>query len=126
MVNISSTPLNEIEIKLLRKGLSFCPSRQVNWFGINPDMTQVYRRFKFKIWFEQTERMDTPRGNAELQLQDLYTQSEFNPMITSHALDTYINLVNTDLDMLKESIDKSGIRYPNIMREKNVCITDPS
>lgn len=48
----------------------------------------------------------------------IYILSEFNPIVTSHALDTYINLVKTDLDVLKNHVKDSDIRHPNITREE--------
>lgn len=48
VVNISSTVLSDIEVRLLQKGLSFCPSSSINWFDVDLDMTQFFKTFEIK------------------------------------------------------------------------------
>lgn len=57
-------------------------------------------------------------SDAELQDFNLHVSSEFNPNVTSPALDTFINLVKTDLGKLRDQIRDSGVRYPNITQEE--------
>lgn len=50
--------------------------------------------------------------------------SDFNPNIQGPALETYMNLVKSDLDALRGSIGDGGIRHPNIRREEMAAMNN--
>ena len=47
VVNLSSVNLNETEIKLLSKGLSFCPTpHKIDWIELKTDLSDFARRLR--------------------------------------------------------------------------------
>ena len=56
VVNLSSVDLSEAEIKLLSKGLSFCPTpRKVDWIELKADVEDFSRRLRLKEYFHGRE-----------------------------------------------------------------------
>lgn len=46
VVNISSVELSPIHLNGLSKGLSFCPNAKPDWFQLELDLTQLFKRLK--------------------------------------------------------------------------------
>lgn len=51
MVNISSTNLTDIQTRVLSKGLSYCPAIKTDWFQLELDLQQFFRKLKLRVWF---------------------------------------------------------------------------
>lgn len=93
------------QIKVLSKGLSFCLSRMVDWFQLELDFAHFFRN----LWLKVAMQNFTEFG--------LSIKYDFNPTVTSNAIDTYVNLVKNDINALRNEVTYS-IRYPNITREE--------
>ena len=51
VVNLSTVDLSEAEVKLLSKGLSFCPIPQkIDWIELKADLEDFSRRLRLKEW----------------------------------------------------------------------------
>ena len=56
VVNLSSVDLSEAEIKLLSKGLSFCPApHKVDWIELKADVEDFSHRLRLKQYFHGRE-----------------------------------------------------------------------
>ena len=56
MVNLSTVDLSEAEVKLLSKGLSFCPTPQkIDWIELKADLEDFSCRLGLKEYFHGRE-----------------------------------------------------------------------
>lgn len=92
MVNISSTQLSSVELSLLSRGLSFCPTTKTDWFGLDLNLVQFLRRLKLSVCFDGHWDDRGWLGNFDsvdfcMKDYDLYVKREFNPPLVSHFIE---------------------------------------
>lgn len=99
----------------------FSPSRMIDWFQLELDLTQFFGSLRLKVWFNQQHKPSYAIDITKLQFMnfDLSIKSDFNPTVTSNAIETFVSLAKKDLNILKVEIVGS-IRYHNIMSEE-IC-----
>ncbi|KAJ8023275.1 hypothetical protein HOLleu_35642 [Holothuria leucospilota] len=61
IANLSNYTLSNGEQRLLSRGLSFCPSRDLNPVGLCQDMEQYLRRIKLKEYFQNDDTNSSPK-----------------------------------------------------------------
>ena len=60
VVNISNVPLSQSEVKLLSRGLSFCPKpSNIDQFQLKDDVKQFFRRLRLREFFYDPEDTTT-------------------------------------------------------------------
>lgn len=97
MVNISLHILTNIELSALNKGLSFFPTSQVDWFGLELDIYHLFRKIKLKTFFGRNTGENVMTRSSEIMIQDtgLSKKSDFTPIINSPPIDTFITVKNS-------------------------------
>lgn len=118
MVNISSQTLSPICIQVLAKGLSFCPNPHMDWFQLELDLHQFFRRLKLRVWFnDKTPTVQTEIVNRPvlcLKDFDLNVKSDFSPNVNNSSIDAFIDLVKADIDLLRKHSQQLPFKYPNM------------
>lgn len=117
MVNISDFPLTPTQTKLLSKGLSFYSSTHMNWFDLEFDLMQLFRRLKLKVWFANpsisarsvvnTTTSVAQQAEVCLKRFDLRFGSDFLPSVNSPPIETFMDLVKNQAITIKQA-DKGG------------------
>lgn len=122
MVNISNTILTHVQLKLLPKGLSFCPSPRMDWFQLKLDLTQFFR--KLKVWFNTVPAQTNPPGKHTehmgftLKKYGLSKTSDFIPPIVPHHFETFSDLVRKNIETLQDLRFGQKLVYPNMTGEE--------
>ncbi|XP_066453998.1 uncharacterized protein [Eleutherodactylus coqui] len=107
-------------MKVLCKGLSFCPTPMTDWFSLDLDLRRFFRKLRLKAYFSDvtsSSSVDAPTvsvtDKAAFTLQDtgLYNKSTFQQPNNVHAIETYVGLVNRDVQKLRSS--HTNVRYHN-------------
>lgn len=65
VVNISSICLSDTQIKLLSKGLSFCPVYGMDWFKLDVNLYNFFRNIRLKTFFAGRDMMPSYTGDAD-------------------------------------------------------------
>lgn len=107
MVNKSSHILTETERVALNKGISFCPTTKVDWFGLEMNLHALFRNIKLKVMFGDIFFDVSQKNISEITLRDvgLCKKSNFTPVINSSAIDTFIAAVKNGVCDLRERIN---------------------
>ncbi|CAJ0948237.1 unnamed protein product [Ranitomeya imitator] len=106
VVNISSVVLSDVEVKVLSKGLSFCPSNNPDWFGMEGDLQGYFWRLRLSSYFsDKADSLNADGGNVTkgftLREVGLYNKSNFQPPNRNHFVESYIELVQRDIEKMK-------------------------
>lgn len=112
--NLSSHDLNPYEIKLLEKGLSFCPDNKADSFELFLDLHQFTRKLTLKRFFAIQERQNKPHTHNEqgshnsgiplehiCKKKEVKSKSAFYPTSSQgNFIETFHDLVASDLEEL--------------------------
>lgn len=102
VVNISDCLLTPAQTRMLSKGLSFCPSTHLNWFQLELDLTQFFRKLKLKVNFSNfsvpVNANVVPKTELWLKMFNLSLGSDFVPAGNFHPLETFMELVRNDFE----------------------------
>ncbi|XP_077111244.1 uncharacterized protein LOC143767108 [Ranitomeya variabilis] len=102
-------PQGEQELAVLQKGLSFCPTPNWDALQLKKDLEYFYRTIRLKTHFGSiTDNLHTPiptRGDGippalSITTLGLRNRSNFCPPRTYHAAETFISLVDKEIDSL--------------------------
>ena len=96
VVNLSSVNLNETEIKLLSKGLSFCPTpHKIDWIELKTDLSDFARRLRLKEYFYGRESSEyyNPEDDNPFKRKSTWTPDKNR----EPALDLFIHLITKDI-----------------------------
>ncbi|XP_056405570.1 uncharacterized protein LOC130297282 [Hyla sarda] len=120
VINISSKCLSSLEIGVLQKGLSFCSTDKLDTFQLDIDLERFFRMIRLKAHFSTDRPQQDSSARFEesvpspgiLKLEDfnLKQKSHFMPPKYYHPVETYCNLVKTDIDNLVKEIKKGDHR----------------
>ncbi|XP_073510840.1 uncharacterized protein [Phyllobates terribilis] len=136
--NLSKYPLDEVEQKVLTKGLNFCPSQETNHFDRFVDLNKFVRRVTLTRYFElkkkNAEKPTTkttsdliipPDNSMELDKNihlEIKTHSNLNPVHHRGSyIETFLALVNEDfrtLDSTKFSKNQLTIKNRDNINKK--------
>lgn len=124
VVNISSFELSSAHLHLLSKGLTFCPNIKPDWFQLELDLFQFFRKIKLRVWFDTKEPATNPNQetnivkNPMLCLKDfdLNIPSNFVPNLNVHPVETFIGLVRNDISML-QTHESAQSSHPNMTND---------
>ena len=95
VVNLSGIALEEAEINLLSKGLSFCPSpRHIRKEEILDDLEKYFRRLRLKEFFLEEEEEEDSDANSLFRPPSTWMP----PKRRDAALETYIKKTRTDVE----------------------------
>ena len=123
VVNLSSVDLSEAEIKLLSKGLSFCPTpRKVDWIELKADVEDFSRRLRLKEYFHGRESSQyisdpnpfkkkstwTPNKDRDLGLE-LFIQLLKNDILNSKPSKIADNISKSEREALQTLINHTDI-----------------
>ena len=122
MINLSGVALDDQEINLLSRGLSFCPTpRQANNEIILDDLEGYFRRLRLKEFFLDEEEEN---DNAETQSQFRPSSKWMPPKGRDTALETYIKKVRTDVERQLEA-NKNKRCKDNLPSVEKKCPPEP-
>ena len=96
VVNLSSVNLNKTEIKLLSKGLSFCPTpHKIDWIELKTDLSDFARRLRLKEYFHGKESSEyyNPEDDNQFKRKSTWTPDKNR----EPALDLFIHLITKDI-----------------------------
>ncbi|CAJ0961173.1 unnamed protein product [Ranitomeya imitator] len=96
---------SETELKVLNMGLSFCPTPKWDSFQLERDLQQFYRNIRLKVYFEESTNSfrpastpaQTERSILTIDQLGLRNRSTFIPPKSSHAVETFVNLLDRDV-----------------------------
>lgn len=82
------------------------------------DLYQFIRRLKLRVWFHDKKptQSGSDFGAPVFRLNDLHlnVKSDFLPMIQCPAIETYINLVKSEVECLKQIENNKPLSHPNL------------
>ncbi|CAJ0950028.1 unnamed protein product, partial [Ranitomeya imitator] len=93
------------ELKVLNMGLSFCPTPKWDSFQLERDLQQFYRNIRLKVYFEESTNSFRPVSTPAqtegsiltIDQLGLRNRSTFIPPKSSHAVETFVNLLDRDV-----------------------------
>ncbi|CAJ0951528.1 unnamed protein product, partial [Ranitomeya imitator] len=96
---------SETELKVLNMGLSFCPTPKWDSFQLERDLQQFYRNIRLKVYFEESTNFPGPVSTPAqtegpiltIDQLGLRNRSTFVPPKSSHAVETFVNLLDRDV-----------------------------
>ncbi|CAJ0920678.1 unnamed protein product [Ranitomeya imitator] len=96
---------SETELKVLNMGLSFCPTPKWDSFQLERDLQQFYRNIRLKVYFEESTNSFRPVSTPAqtegsiltIDQLGLRNRSTFIPPKSSHAVETFVNLLDRDV-----------------------------
>ncbi|KAJ8035405.1 hypothetical protein HOLleu_22628 [Holothuria leucospilota] len=97
IANLSNYTLSNGEQRLLSRGLSFCPSRDVNPIDLFQDMEQYLRRIKLKEYFQNDDTnssLQTPLSREPSHKKSNWTP----PSGRNQYIDSYVQTARGSLD----------------------------
>ena len=140
VVNLSSVNINETEIKLLSKGLSFCPApHKIDWIELKTDLSDFTRRLRLKGYFYGKESSEyynaeddnpfkrkstwTPDKNREPAL-DLCIHLITKDILNTKPLKTADKLTKQEREALKNLTERNDIVIKPADKGKATVIMD--
>ncbi|KAJ8029907.1 Proline-rich transmembrane protein 1 [Holothuria leucospilota] len=97
IANLSNYTLSNGELRLLSRGLSFCPSRDVNPVDLCQDMEQYLRRIKLKEYFQNDDTNSSPQ--TPLSREPSHKKSYWTPPSgRNQYIDSYVQTARGHLD----------------------------
>lgn len=117
VVNLSSTILTDSELKLLRKGLNFCPTPlSIDFKDIQSDITNFARKLSLKEYFSKV----TSDSDHE-QTTDTYTPSTLHflnkPKRNQISKPSREPVINAYVDMLRHDFQSIRKQRPKLKRD---------
>ncbi|CAJ0964495.1 unnamed protein product, partial [Ranitomeya imitator] len=117
---------------VLQRGLSFCPTPPFNDFTLDQELNRFYRSLQLKVHFSKSDIV-TPvsqistasNGNEILTLKklNLTLRSSFSPPRTYHPVETFISLIQNDVDKQLSDIHHSRFHVSsNMSRAEKLAI----
>ena len=101
VINLSSAALDDDKIKLLSRGLSFCPTpQQANTCSeaVLDDLEGYFRCLRLKELFLDEDDEEEESNNAATQIQFRPPSMWMPPKGRDAALETYIKKFRTDVE----------------------------
>ena len=96
IVNLSSVNINETEIKLLFKGLSFCPTpHKIDWIKLKTDLSDFARRLRLKEYFYGKESSEYYKPDDDNSFKHKSTWSPDKNR--EPTLDLFTHLITKDI-----------------------------
>ncbi|CAJ0925197.1 unnamed protein product [Ranitomeya imitator] len=104
------------QLRLLEKGLSFCPTYRFNSFQLNIDLERFYRNLRLKAYFhEQTPIASPPlvTQTTPINLKDLglRLRSNFSPPKNSAPVETFITLINREVSNFCKQVVRGDFTF---------------
>ena len=96
---MSDSPLSTSEQCLLNKGLSYVPIPKLDPFKLKVEMFKFYRSIKLKYFY----RKDNVQVYSPSNAPPLRVKSKFCPPVNNSTIDTFIKLVDKDIDNLTKT-----------------------
>ncbi|XP_040278114.1 contactin-2 [Bufo bufo] len=93
-------------MNLLQKGLSFSPTGSLDTLNLDTDLQRFYRNIRLKAHFSsehmvpQSVHSETGTGSLTAKMFNLKIRSTFSPPRLHHPIETFINLVQRDVETL--------------------------
>ncbi|XP_075684577.1 uncharacterized protein LOC142652784 [Rhinoderma darwinii] len=121
---MSSRDLSNVEISALNNGLTFSPTTNMDWFQLELDLFDFFRKIKFKVLFADKNLEARPEKHTEITLREvrLHKKSLNQPYISEPAIDAFINIVKQRIRILRESENGRFVGPPNLTRDEMVAI----
>ncbi|CAJ0923227.1 unnamed protein product [Ranitomeya imitator] len=118
VINISSKSMDTSQLTLLQKGLSFCPTYKFNSLELNMDLQRFFRNLRLRVYFStQLPAGDPPSqaGQSLLGLRGLglRSPSSFMPPKNSPPIETFISLVERDIDAFHRDLHLGKFHFHN-------------
>ncbi|CAJ0920486.1 unnamed protein product, partial [Ranitomeya imitator] len=116
VINISNKSLNTSQLRLLEKGLSFCPTYKFNAFQLNVDLKRFYRNLRLKAYFcEQTpmttQAVVTKATPINLKDLGLKLRSNFSPPKSCAPVETFITLIDREVTNFCKQIVRGDFTF---------------
>ncbi|CAJ0952547.1 unnamed protein product [Ranitomeya imitator] len=117
-VQTRSQALSPPQMSLLQKGLSFCPSYKLDTFQLDMDLQKFYRSLRLKVFFNKTDNINTsissPLVSSPVNLQQLgiKTRSNFMPPKNDHPIETFIELIDREVELFKQDVARGKLHCP--------------
>ena len=100
VVNLSTVDLYEAEVKLLSKGLSFCPTPQkIDWIELKADLKDFSRRLRLKEYFHGRESSNYVSDPNPFKKKNSWTPNKDRDL----GLEFFIQLLKSDILNTKPS-----------------------
>ena len=100
MVNLSTVDLSEAEVKLLSKGLSFCPTPQkIDWIELKADVEDFSPRLRLKEYFHGRESSNYVSDPNPFKKKNSWTPNKDRDL----GLELFIQLLKSDILNTKPS-----------------------
>ena len=100
MVNLSTVDLSEAEVKLISKGLSFCPTPQkIDLIELKADLEDFSRRFRLKEYFDSRESSNYVSDPNPFKKKNSWTPNKDRDL----GLELFIQLLKGDILNTKPS-----------------------
>ena len=97
VVNLSTVDLSEAEVKLLSKGLSFCPTLQkIDWIELKADLEDFPRRLQLKEDFHGRESSNYVSDPNPFKKKNSWTPNKDRDF----GLELFIQLLKSDILIL--------------------------
>ncbi|CAJ0950132.1 unnamed protein product [Ranitomeya imitator] len=120
--NISSQVLSSMELQVLQRGLSFCPTPPFNDFTLDQELNRFFRSLRLKVHFSSSAispllATDSVISDTTLTLKklNLVHRSVFSPPRVYHPVETYISLVKNEVRQKLMDIQQVHHRIRNNM-----------
>ena len=115
MINLSSRSLNQHELAVLSKGLSFVPSQQADPFTTKVELFKFFRSVKLKAFFAKdnspqplTAQLRTstePTAEVTCSVKAFKPKSTFVPQVLNASVNTFCRLVDQEASALASSAE---------------------
>ena len=100
VVNLSTVDLSEAEVKLLSKGLSFCPTPQrIDWIELKADLEDFSHRLWLKEYFHSCESSNYVSDSNPFKKKNSWTLNKDRDL----RLELFIQLLKSDILNTKPS-----------------------
>lgn len=112
VVNLSDRVLTHSEIKVLSKGLNFCPTpKEINRFELIKDISEFGRKMKCRAYFSQFGGSEQKRSERETRFK---AKSSWVPDKVDPALELFLR----NLEERALSLKEEGNNYSNLDKEE--------
>ena len=114
VVNLLTVDLSEAEVKLLSKGLSFCPTLQkIDWIELKADLEDFSHRLRLKEYFHGCESSNYISDSNYFKKKDLWSPNKDRDL----GFELFIQLLKSDIPNTKapkiaDNLSKHD-RYPS-------------
>ena len=122
VVNLSNVDLSEAEVKLLSKGLSFCPTPQkIDWIELKADLEDFSRRLPLKEYFHGRESSNYISDPNPFKKENSWTPNKDRDL----GLELFIQLLKSDILNTKPSKNADNLsKHEREALQKLIARTD--